>query len=623
MDFFSFAASRLGRRPKRLKEAQQDYNSTPRNQQLPIAPYPPLSPQQLNRLSMSELQHLLHTLNNKQLSSLQSPVIKVEGFQQFPPSTAIVGVPGQLLNSDQGHGQPQQDQPQTSSHVPGQTHQPIDNSRLNSVDSESGYSSSANDTPSSSKSHSPAGSQGIGINPPTSTRGQSSQVQVKVEHEEETVIQLDVGGRQPGSYHVVSVDNNTMFTDSGINFDANSLLSQNTVPLNNQTTQLQDGSNGSISHIANLSSMSINLTNSFNNAMNGTPVKEYVPELSNGMIHNQNKNMMMNGKHITHDLHLMSPDSKNESLMSPEWKQPSHNGSLSPSFNNSQPPSQPDTAPVKFSISRLLPSSEDVQFVHDFCPPPNPSGDPWSPVFTVPSKIAATLISHLPAPPAADEMLMNMSANMLTMMMNTVKPELLSTMLSDVSPKVMAAVLPKLPQQFIHSIMANLKPRDRFSLLSKMTPQMTSMISSGVIGGMTTGMLNMLNADAEDPKDDFSKSSPVTNNSPKRMILGVPYDPCQDDVSAMIQQARQPCSEDRLELINTVTDVVVTAHLETCLFISKRLHRSLTEFIKKEANPETVSVRPDYVSLSWLIYCMTKQLIHVVDLRMENSPSFC
>ncbi|XP_074645598.1 nuclear receptor subfamily 1 group D member 2-like isoform X2 [Tubulanus polymorphus] len=57
-------ASRLGRRPKRLKVGEQ---SNLKSQQVPkIAPYPSLDPQTLSQLRMAELQRLLRATNGKQ-----------------------------------------------------------------------------------------------------------------------------------------------------------------------------------------------------------------------------------------------------------------------------------------------------------------------------------------------------------------------------------------------------------------------------------------------------------------------------------------------------------------------------------------------------------------------------
>lgn len=122
-----FAASRLGRRPKRLKEAQESSHHPTRT--TPIAPYPPLSPQQLSRLSMAELQRLLQSLNGSQAShlNLQQQIFKLEQAQA----------------GGQGQGQagPQGEHP---AHGGG----------------DEGYASQGAESPSSSKSHSPASAPG-------------------------------------------------------------------------------------------------------------------------------------------------------------------------------------------------------------------------------------------------------------------------------------------------------------------------------------------------------------------------------------------------------------------------------------------------------------------------------
>ncbi|ELU11613.1 hypothetical protein CAPTEDRAFT_227484 [Capitella teleta] len=142
-------ASRLGRRPKRLKEAQESAAvaaaaSSRSHHAANIAPYPSLTPQQLSRLSMAELQRLLQTINGgKKAPGLNLPnnIFKLEPGS-CSSASSLPGVEGPITNNG-------------------------------SPDSESGYSShGSGDTPSGSKSHSPITSQvphvanGNGLMPP-------------------------------------------------------------------------------------------------------------------------------------------------------------------------------------------------------------------------------------------------------------------------------------------------------------------------------------------------------------------------------------------------------------------------------------------------------------------------
>ena len=129
-------ASRLGRRPKRLKEAQ-DSSLARQHHVANIAPYPPLTPQQLSRLSMAELQRLLQSINGGKKPSIHLP----PSIFKFEPQALGNSVPEGSVGGAGNMGSP---------------------------DSESGYSShGGGDTPSSSKSHSPITSQVPNGNPNT------------------------------------------------------------------------------------------------------------------------------------------------------------------------------------------------------------------------------------------------------------------------------------------------------------------------------------------------------------------------------------------------------------------------------------------------------------------------
>ena len=73
------AASRLGRRPKRLKEALEQNHRSSNHTVAPIVPYPPLNPQQLAQLSMAELQRLLAVVNqNGKMPKIVTSTLKGE-----------------------------------------------------------------------------------------------------------------------------------------------------------------------------------------------------------------------------------------------------------------------------------------------------------------------------------------------------------------------------------------------------------------------------------------------------------------------------------------------------------------------------------------------------------------
>ena len=132
--FLLVSASRLGRRPKRLKESANEAGCPtrpPHANPSPIAPYPPnhtsLTPQQLSQMSMAELQRLLQSINGH----------KAPNF-----------LPGHLFN--------------LKTEPAGAAVSITDTSACtmtSNTDSESGYSSYGGDTPSSAKSHSPVASQ--------------------------------------------------------------------------------------------------------------------------------------------------------------------------------------------------------------------------------------------------------------------------------------------------------------------------------------------------------------------------------------------------------------------------------------------------------------------------------
>ena len=78
-DDLCVAASRLGRRPKRLKEALEQNHRSSTHPIAPIVPYPPLNPQQLAQLSMAELQRLLAVVNqNGKMPKIVASMLKTE-----------------------------------------------------------------------------------------------------------------------------------------------------------------------------------------------------------------------------------------------------------------------------------------------------------------------------------------------------------------------------------------------------------------------------------------------------------------------------------------------------------------------------------------------------------------
>ncbi len=170
---YIFTASRLGRRPKRLKEAQK--RASHRSQQeTPIAPYPPLSPQQLGPLSMAELQRLLQSLGRG--------------------STCVGGV---TIN----------------------VQQPVltarDGATVGTKGSDEGYNSQGGDTPSSINSRSPASASGsMGLTPVTSKQEDKDPGSICIPKREPDLGQLSpevaclvnsLVSRMPGNLNIQSV----------------------------------------------------------------------------------------------------------------------------------------------------------------------------------------------------------------------------------------------------------------------------------------------------------------------------------------------------------------------------------------------------------------------------------
>ncbi|XP_062620130.1 ecdysone-induced protein 78C-like [Saccostrea cucullata] len=140
-------ASRLGRRPKRLKDPSSDARGHGGN--LPIAPYP-TSPQELQKLRMAELQKVLQ----------QNGTFKAELMQAFLQA-AQVSFREHQRNPSNSQQQPQQSTQRQSQHQPPhQMTSQLSTGEMNGNGHESGYSSFS--SPVSSKSQSPITSDNMG-----------------------------------------------------------------------------------------------------------------------------------------------------------------------------------------------------------------------------------------------------------------------------------------------------------------------------------------------------------------------------------------------------------------------------------------------------------------------------
>ncbi|XP_013385069.1 nuclear hormone receptor E75-like [Lingula anatina] len=91
-------ASRLGRRPKRLK-GEGDLSSRPHPSTQPIAPYPPLSPFQVSHLSMAELQRLIQVKNGNKIPEFLQNYILGSPSKDSPSANGLAAVGG-AANSD-------------------------------------------------------------------------------------------------------------------------------------------------------------------------------------------------------------------------------------------------------------------------------------------------------------------------------------------------------------------------------------------------------------------------------------------------------------------------------------------------------------------------------------------
>ena len=124
--YFIFPASRLGRRPKRLKDSSG--SETKRETNVPIAPYP--SPSELYKLRMAELQRLLQ----------QNGTFKSELMQAFLSAAQV------SFREHQRNNNSNDNQQKTKKNV----------QQGKQSGTESGYTSSTMSSPQSNKSHSPS-----------------------------------------------------------------------------------------------------------------------------------------------------------------------------------------------------------------------------------------------------------------------------------------------------------------------------------------------------------------------------------------------------------------------------------------------------------------------------------
>ena len=155
MNLLSFSASRLGRRPKRLKDPSSDARGHGGN--MPIAPYP-TSPQELQRMRMADLQKVLQ----------QNGTFKAELMQAFLQAAQVSFREHQRNPSNGQQPPPQQQQPpRQQQQQPQQQHQPphhmttqMSTGEVNGNGHDSGYSSFS--SPVSSKSQSPITNDNLG-----------------------------------------------------------------------------------------------------------------------------------------------------------------------------------------------------------------------------------------------------------------------------------------------------------------------------------------------------------------------------------------------------------------------------------------------------------------------------
>ena len=592
-------------------------------------------------------------------------MVKMEGFQVPINPNMMMPLPPQSHFSSPEHDMKPiqgqrllqgQEQLYCQGQGQGQGTAQVDTKRLNSVDSESGYSSTGNDTPSSSKSHSPAGSHGAGTSPAGShvvgtspagshgpgncqaatNGGQKGIVQVKVEQEDDEFARME--GLNSYRPHNANGNTNTMLRDDALSVDKTQFLQQQL--MNKQTSNGQSDHHymdNRVNHIANLSSMSLNLSNNMGNPMNG--MNCHVPPMSEDQRPAALQQYHHTGAQYPHNSHMVSPPAHTNQPhqqqqpnmmstntpgplthnMSPHTNSPHIQDVMSPGVPNQQSPHVPaaqyqqspgalppmSSMPAGFDISLMIPSAENIELMRDYTPPVNPTDDVWAPMYTVPCLVANKLIDLLPKAPTADKLFKQLKPEMLLNVMGMMKPEVMMDMMSNIDPNMMATMMTQMPPQIIHAIMSNMKPDLMASMMSKMTPQAMAQVIPHMTPDIMGNMASMMNSvsdksDQFDGKDgnesdtssvkSLSPSIPSPGSPARVMLLGFPLEPCLEEVDAMLSLARQPVVAERVELVETVMDTIINGHLESCLFVSKRLHKSLMEFMDRESKIETVSV---------------------------------